>query len=49
MLRLAQKLKLPVIMESPVKDSKIEDIRETVRTNMEIIPDLIAAHAISGL
>ena len=45
---LEQNLKLPVIMESPIKDRKTVDIRETVRKNRDIIPDLISAHAISG-
>ena len=45
---LAQNLKLHVIMESPAKDRKPVDIRETVIKNKQIIPDLLAAHAISG-
>ena len=43
-----QKLTGEVIMESPVKDRKTIDIRATAKEHRIIIPDLLAAHAISG-
>ena len=43
-----QKLTGLVIMESPVKDRVTIDIRATANANRNIIPDLLAAHALSG-
>ena len=37
-----------VIMESPVKDRATIDIKSSVSANKDIIPDLPAAHALSG-
>ena len=45
---LAQKLSIPVVMESPVKDRSAVDIRETVQWKNAIDPYLIGAHALSG-
>ena len=44
----AQNLSLPVVMESPIKERAVIDIRQTVLQNSDIVPDLIAAHALSG-
>ena len=43
-----QKLTVEVIMESSYKDRKTIDIRATAKEHRYIIPDLLAAHAISG-
>ena len=45
---MEQKLTGLVIMESPVKDRVNIDIRATANANRNIIPDLLAAHALSG-
>ena len=44
----AQNLTLPVYMESPVKERSIIDIKSTVERHAEIIPYILAAHAVSG-
>ena len=43
-----EKLNGLVIMESPVQERAIIDIRATVNANKDIISDLPAAHALSG-
>ena len=45
---LAQKLSIPVLRESPVKDKSAVDIRETVQRKNALDPYLIGAHALSG-
>ena len=42
----AQNLTLLVVMESPIKERVVIDIRQTVQRNNDIVPDLIAAHAL---
>ena len=37
-----------VIMESPVQDRSVIDISKTVDKQRDIIPDLLAAHALTG-
>ena len=44
----AQNLSFPVVMESLIKERAVIDIRQTVLRNSDIVPDLIAAHALSG-
>jgi len=41
-------LHLPVVMQSPVKGRAVIDIRKTVAVHHKIIPELLAAHALSG-
>ena len=45
---LAQKLSIPVVMESHVKDRSAVDIRETVQRKNALDPFQIGAHALSG-
>ena len=35
-------------MEYPIKERAVIDIRQTVQRNSDIVPDLIAAHALFG-
>jgi len=42
------KLSLCVIMESPVKDRVVTDIKQTAEKHFRIASDLLAAHAVSG-
>ncbi|KAG0723713.1 hypothetical protein GWK47_042084 [Chionoecetes opilio] len=41
-------LKFMVSMESPIKDRAIVDIGKTVEKHIDIIPEILAAHALSG-
>ena len=45
---LAQKLSIPVVMESPVKYRFAVDIRGTVQRKNALDPYLIGVHALSG-
>ena len=45
---LQEGLQSPMLMESPIKDRKIIDIRATVEKHHNIIPSLLAGHALTG-
>ena len=45
---LARQVKSPIFMESPIKDRTVIDIQRSVTKNRKIIPDLMAAHALTG-
>ncbi|KAG0714433.1 hypothetical protein GWK47_014176 [Chionoecetes opilio] len=45
---LEDSLKFMVGMKSPIKDRAIVDIGKTVEKHIDIIPEILAAHALSG-
>jgi len=45
---LQQKITVQIIMESPIRNRTVIDIGSTVLQHKTIIPDLLAAHALSG-
>lgn len=41
-------LSIPMYMESPIRGRLLIDIKTTVQKHRDIVPDLLAAHALSG-
>ena len=45
---LQQGLQSPMVMASPIKERKVIDIQATVEKHHDIIPSILAGHALSG-